>query len=255
MGKKKNLYLSLTSLLLIPSSLRQGILAVKFIVTNNARNLPGGLRFDREIGIPYTLQTMSTINQFIWNLFEQHSYSERKNIPVLNVFISDFTGAAAYTNGDFNINVSAQVIQSYPPGPGKARFRFTSLMYHEMAHIFQWSGNRTAPGGLTEGIADYEMIKSSVYWWFSYTRPGEGSRWDEGYGVTERFLEYCDSLRKGFTVELNKKMRYAYSDGYFVELLGKPVRQLWADYKKKYGNTPVGEGYLLPDEISKTLFY
>ncbi|KAL0384268.1 UNVERIFIED_CONTAM: hypothetical protein Sradi_2821100 [Sesamum radiatum] len=215
MGKKKNLYLSLISLLLIPSSLLQGILAVKFIVTNNARNHPGGLRFDREIGIPYTLQKMSTINQFIWNLFKQHSYSERKNIPVLNVFISDFTGAAAYTNGDFNINISAQVIQSYPPGPGRARFWFTSLMYHEMAHIFQWSGNRTAPGGLTEGIADYVMIKSSVYWWFSYTKPG-------------------------FTVELNKKMRYAYSDGYFVELLRKPVRQLWADYKNKYGSIPVG---------------
>lgn len=64
------------------------------------------------------------------------------------------------------------------------------------------------------------------------------SRWDEGYGVTERFLEYCDSLLPSFKAKLNKKMRERYSDAYFVELLGKPVDQLWIEYKAKYGNQP-----------------
>lgn len=237
MGKNKNLYI------LLLTSLLQRILAVQYIITNNAPTHPGGIRFDREIGIPYTLQAMDNINNFIWNLFEENSDSERKIIPVLNVLISDFTWAAGYTNGDYVINISAQSIQSYPPG--WSRFGFTSLMYHEMTHIFQWSGNRTAPGGLTEGIADYVMVKSNVYWSKSYAKPGVGRRWDEGYGVTERFLEYCDGLRKGFTVELNKKMRFSYSDNYFVELLGIPVGQLWAEYKARYGNIPAGKGDML----------
>ncbi|GMP38442.1 hypothetical protein CsSME_00009687 [Camellia sinensis var. sinensis] len=32
---------------------------------------------------------------------------------------------------------------------------------------------------------------------------------------------------------LNMKMRYAFSLNYFVELLGKPVDQLWSEYKAK----------------------
>ncbi|KAI3448141.1 hypothetical protein Pfo_004806 [Paulownia fortunei] len=179
---------------------------------------------------------METVNKFIWKIFEQHSAAEIKYVPVLNVFVSDFDGFA-YTNGD-NINISGPALDKYFFPRNKSMFYFSSLMYHEMTHIFQWSGNRTAPGGLTEGIADYVMVKSNIYNKEKYTKPGSGSRWDEGYGVTERFLEYCDSLRKGFTVELNKKMRYAYSDNYFVELLGKPVDQLWREYKAKYGKKP-----------------
>ncbi|KAL2254599.1 uncharacterized protein LOC105169882 [Sesamum indicum] len=233
----KNLHIFLTYALLLSSSLLQGIVAVQYTVTNTASNTPGGMRFDTEIGVPFTLQTMGTINNFIWKLFQQPSDSQRKNVPILNVYISDFNDAFGYTNGD-NINISAIGLASFPPG--RAKFEFTSLMYHEMTHIFQWSGKGTAPGGLTEGIADYVMIKSTYYDPEGYTKPGEGGRWDEGYGVTARFLEYCDSLRSGFTPELNNKMREVYKDEYFQELLGKPLPQVWSEYKAKYGNIPAG---------------
>lgn len=36
------------------------------------------------------------------------------------------------------------------------------------------------------------------------------------------------SLSTRFVAALNKKMRYAYCDQYFVELLGKPLEQLWS---------------------------
>lgn len=116
-------------------------------------------------------------------------------------------------------------------------------MYHEMTHVFQWHGEFTAPGGLTEGTADYVMIKSGSYNRDTspYPKAGAGKRWDEGYGVTERFLEYCDGLVPSFTAKLNKKMRYRYSDAFFVELLGKPVDQVWREYKAKYGNQPAAD--------------
>ncbi|CAA3008231.1 Hypothetical predicted protein [Olea europaea subsp. europaea] len=226
-------------LLLLMISAPQSLFAVKYIVTNTVPNHPGGQRFNQEIGVPYTLQQMGVINNFIWNLFNQSTDAQRKMVPVLNVYITELDdGAMAETGGD-NIYVSAKsAIQSFPPG--KARIGFTSLMYHEMTHIFQWSGNGTAPGGLTEGIADYVMVKSKINF-ESRPSPGAGEKWDEGYGVTERFLEYCDSLRPGFTVTLNNKMRYVYSNNYFLELLGKPVDQVWKEYKAKYGNVPASD--------------
>ncbi|KAI3445932.1 hypothetical protein Pfo_002597 [Paulownia fortunei] len=234
--------------ILLLLSLIQVIGAVQYIVTNNAPNTPGGARFDSEIGVPWTIQTMGTINRFIWKLFQQKSADQRKYVPVLNVYISDFNDALGETSGD-NINISTIGLQSFPPG--RAKFEFTSLMYHEMTHIFQWSGKGTAPGGLTEGVADYVMIKSNYYDPDGYTKPGEGGRWDEGYGVTARFLEYCDSLRNGFTVKLNNKMREVYKDEYFLDLLGKPLDQVWSDYKAKYGNINAGSaGDVLADHVN-----
>lgn len=71
-----------------------------------------------------------------------------------------------------------------------------------------------------------------------YSTPGQGSKWDEGYGTTARFLQYCDSLLPGFTQQLNTMMRKVYKDEYWNTLLGKSVDELWTDYKDKYGNIP-----------------
>ncbi|KAL7125261.1 hypothetical protein ABFS83_14G105400 [Erythranthe nasuta] len=224
---------------LLVASLLPTIHAVKYIVTNNVPNTPGGIFFNQQIGVNFTIQTMGAANQFIWKVFKENTPAERKVVPVINVYISEFPGPAlAYTNGD-NINISAPSLKDFCMPLSKAKYKFTGLMYHEMTHLFQWSGNRTAPGGLTEGTADYVMVKSNFnYDKNTYTQPGSGSKWDEGYGVTERFLEYCDSLKLGFTADLNKMMRYAYSDDYFMKLLGKPLNQLWKEYKAKYGNKP-----------------
>ncbi|XP_057465736.1 uncharacterized protein LOC130755358 [Actinidia eriantha] len=112
------------------------------------------------------------------------------------------------------------------------KWSFTSVMYHEMTHIWQWYAPGT-PSGLIEGIADYTSIKAN-YYPPELAKPGSGVRWDQGYGPTARFLEYCDRLRPRFVAALNRKMRYEWSVDYFVDLLGKPVDQLWSEYKAEY---------------------
>ncbi|XP_057779468.1 uncharacterized protein LOC130998049 [Salvia miltiorrhiza] len=233
---RRSLCIFLLPVSLLLSCLLQQTHAVRYVVTNTVPNTPGGQLFDREIGVNFTLSIMPTINDFIYKVFEERSPAERRNVPVLNVYISEFPGYA-YKNGD-NINISASALYNMYRPRSVSKWMFTSVMYHEMTHVFQWHGNFGAPGGLTEGTADYVMVKSGYYNQAYYTRPGAGKRWDEGYGVTERFLEYCDSLLQGFTAKLNKKMMYKYSDVYWVELLGKPVDQLWREYKAKYGNQP-----------------
>ncbi|KAI8025706.1 hypothetical protein LOK49_LG02G03411 [Camellia lanceoleosa] len=146
--------------------------------------------------------------------------------------IDNYDGYAAITyGGACTINVSA-VFLNGDYGDNIKR-SFTSLIYHEMTHIWQWYPPMT-PTGLIEGIADYTALKAKYYKPEFFARPGSGKRWDQGYSITARFLEYCDGLKPGFLAAMNRKMRNAWILNYFVELVGKPVDQLWREYKAKY---------------------
>ena len=116
---------------------------------------------------------------------------------------------------------------------GDLKMAFSGILYDEMTHIWQWNGNGQAPGRLIEGIANFVRLKAN-YAPSHWVQPGQGDRWDQGYDVTARFLDYGNDLRNGFVAELNKKMKDGYSAQFFVDLLGKSVDQLWSDYKAKY---------------------
>ncbi|KAL2460297.1 Plant basic secretory protein (BSP) family protein [Abeliophyllum distichum] len=221
----------LFSLLLVLAYLPAGIFGVQYEIINQAQKTPGGARFEREIGIEYTQKIMKTINNFIWDTFKQYTEADRKNVQVVKLFVQEYKGAEAITSGE-NIMVSSVYLEGYQ---GNLTWEFTSLLYHEMTHVFQWNGAGSAPVGLVEGVADY-MILTSNYYPAGFAKPGQGEKWDQGYDFTARFLEYCEGLRLGFVAELNKKMISNYSDNYFFELLGKPVGQLWNGYKAIHGN-------------------
>ncbi|KAK4437934.1 Basic secretory protease [Sesamum alatum] len=225
-----NLVFVMLSALTILSAMK-GSSAVEYSVTNTAANTPGGNRFNTDIGAQYSRETMNAATTFIWGIFQQNNPSDRKNVDRVSLFIDDMDGVAYASNNE--IHVSARYIQGYN---GDVKTEFTGVLYHEMTHIWQWNGNGRAPGGLIEGIADFVRLKSG-YAPGHWVKAGQGDRWDQGYDVTARFLDYCDGLRSGtFVAELNKKMRNGYSDGFFQELLGKSVNELWADYKAKYSS-------------------
>ena len=206
-----------------------GIYVVEYVVTNTAGNTPGGVRFNNEIGSEYSKQTLISATNFIWSLFQQNNTADRKNLPKVSLFIDDRDGVAFTSNNE--IHVSARYINGYSRN---VKTEITGVLYHESTHIWQWNGNgQSTPGGLIEGIADYVRLKAG-YAPSHWVKPGQGDRWDQGYDVTARFLDYCNSLRNGFVGELNKKLRTGYSANFFVELLGKNVDQLWKDYKAKY---------------------
>lgn len=209
----------------------QGCYAVDYTVTNRAANTPGGARFNRDIGSEYSRQTLISATNFIWGIFQQNTPADRKNVQKVSMFVDDMTGVAYTVNNE--IHVSARYIQGYSGGDVKREI--TGVLYHEMTHVWQWNGNGQAPGGVIEGIADYVRLKAG-YAPGHWVKPGQGDRWNQGYDVTARFLDYCNGLRNGFVAELNKKMRNGYSDNYFQELLGKNVDQLWRDYKAKFNN-------------------
>ncbi|WRX16289.1 hypothetical protein QQP08_008776 [Theobroma cacao] len=218
------------SLIILSLVATQGTLAVEYAVNDNTGNSGGGIRFRNEIGVDYSLQTLSSASDFIWRIFQQNNPAERKNVQRVTLFIENGDGVAFAINNENHVN--ANYLGNYS---GDVKREFTGVLYHEMTHIWQWNGNGQTPGGLIEGIADFVRLKAN-YIPSHWVQPGQGDRWDQGYDVTARFLDYCNSLRNGFVAKLNKKMRTGYSANYFVELLGKTVDQLWSDYKAKYGN-------------------
>ena len=219
------------ALLLLVAMAAQGIHAVTFVVTNSVPDSDGGKRFDSEIGRANAQQIMDASSQFIWQTFAQQSPADRKDVQTVTLFVESKTGVAYTSNNE--IHLSAEYVASYQ---GDVKNEITGVLYHEMTHVWQWNGNNAAPSGLIEGIADYVRLTAGFapsHW----VKPGSGDKWDQGYDVTAYFLQYCDSVTSGFVAKMNSKLRDGWDLGFFNDITGKSVDQLWNDYKAKYANS------------------
>ncbi|KAF5745579.1 hypothetical protein HS088_TW07G01171 [Tripterygium wilfordii] len=58
----------------------QSTSAVDYVVTNRAGSSGGSVRFNNEIGIPYSRQTLDSATNFIWRIFQQNRAADRKNV-------------------------------------------------------------------------------------------------------------------------------------------------------------------------------
>ncbi|KAF8672390.1 hypothetical protein HU200_049595 [Digitaria exilis] len=206
---------------------------ITFDATNTASNTSGGQLFDQVIGVDYAEQVLSDASAFVWSIFNQPNPDDRR--PVDNdevTLVVEDIGGVAFTSGS-GIHLSAQYVGSYS---GDVRTEVvTGVLYHEVVHVWQWGlQDYGAHPGIFEGIADFVRLKAG-YAPSHWVQPGQGDRWDQGYDVTARFLDYCDSLQSGFVALLNAKLKDGYSEDYFVQILGKNVQQLWQDYKAKFG--------------------
>ncbi|KAG2548228.1 uncharacterized protein LOC120650678 [Panicum virgatum] len=204
--------------------------AVTFDATNTASDTPGGERFDQAVGLDYAEQVLSDASTFVWGTFNQPSPADRRPVDAVTLVVEDI-GGVAFTGGS-EIHLSAQYVGGYS---GDVKTEVTGVLYHEVVHVWQWGlQDYGAHPGIFEGIADYVRLKAG-YAPGHWVQPGQGDRWDQGYDVTARFLDYCDSLQPGFVAQLNAKLKDGYSEDYFLQILGKNVQQLWQDYKAKYG--------------------
>ncbi|CAI0432467.1 unnamed protein product [Linum tenue] len=198
----------------------------------------GGILFDTQIGLNFTTTTMSAASDFSWQTFQQNASADRRSLPQVSLFIDsdvqgiayhDYQAAQIYIDADYLANLTSS-------NDDDLRREFAGLVYAQMASVWGWNGNSTAPAGLLSGIGGYVRAKAG-YEPKNWAEAGEGEKWDQGDDVTARFLEYCDGLRNGsFVAEINSMMKDTYSNGFFAQLLGKDVADVWKDYKAKYGN-------------------
>ncbi|XP_031390420.1 uncharacterized protein LOC116202923 [Punica granatum] len=224
---------SLPSILLIVATSLHATNAVEYVVSNTVPNTEGGAIFRDKLGQDYARQTMASASEFIWQTLRQPNEADRKPIARVTLVVENFEGIA-YTINSSEIHVSAN---SYIRNiKGDIKTDFNGVLYHEMTHVWQWDGKRQghAPN-VTEGVADFVRLRAN-YAPPTWPPRGSGQFWHEGYAVTAYFLDYCEGLKNGFVADLNMKMKDGYNDSFFMELLGKPVDQLWSEYKARYGN-------------------
>ncbi|KAF7848306.1 hypothetical protein BT93_L2111 [Corymbia citriodora subsp. variegata] len=203
--------------------------AVEYSVSNTVPNTQGGAIFANRIGDAYARQTMMAATDFIWQVFQQATAADRKDVASVSLII-DNSGGVAATSGN-SIYFSANYLSKTQGN----KEEFTGVMYHEMTHVWQWNGKgNPSAGKVIEGIADFVRLKANLAP-ATWPRRGAGDSWGESSAVTAYFLDYCESQRNGFVAELNKKMRDGYSDDFFMQLLGRSVDRLFSEYKARYG--------------------
>ncbi|KAI0172265.1 BSP-domain-containing protein [Hypoxylon sp. FL1284] len=150
-------------------------------------------------------------------------------------------GVAYTTGSDLDsdhkeIHLSLRYIASVTPASRLAA-EMAGVVTHELVHCYQWNGLGAAPGGLVEGVADWVRLRCGLappHW-----RPGDvPGRWDAGYQHTAYLLQYLeDRFGDGTVRRLNDKLRRGrYEEkAFWTELLGRPIEQLFEDYKATFG--------------------
>ncbi|KAL3730401.1 hypothetical protein ACJRO7_027419 [Eucalyptus globulus] len=220
-------YFMLSSVLIVASLNK--IWAVEYTVSNTVQNTEGGAIFADRIGDAYARQTMMEATDFIWQVFQQATAADRKDVPRVSLIIDNLYDIAATAGSE--IHFSANYLSKIQGD----KEEFTGVMYHEMTHVWQWDGRgNPSAGKVIEGIADFVRLRANLAP-ATWPRRGSGDSWGESSAVTAYFLDYCESQRNGFVAELNRKMRDGYSDDFFMQLLGRSADQLFSEYKARYG--------------------
>ncbi|KAI1426451.1 BSP-domain-containing protein [Xylaria sp. FL1777] len=128
--------------------------------------------------------------------------------------------------------------------PDRRSREIEGVIVHELVHCYQHNGRGYAPGGLIEGVADWVRLGAGLappHW-----QKGEevNGKWDAGYQHTAYFLQYLEErFGEGTVRRLNEGLRTSkYEEkSFWTGILGRPVEQLWEDYKKQ--DELAGEGH------------
>ncbi|KAI1759285.1 BSP-domain-containing protein [Hypoxylon sp. FL1150] len=159
----------------------------------------------------------------------------------VTLILRDMDGVAYTTGSDLDsdhkeIHFSLRYIKSITALRQKAEI--TGVITHELVHCYQWNGKGKAPGGLIEGIADWVRLQCHLappHW-----KREDAGGWDAGYQHTAYFLQYLEERFGDGTVRrINNKLgQEKYEEKpFWTELLGRPVEQLFEDYRQMIGKT------------------
>ena len=154
----------------------------------------------------------------------------------ITLVIRDMDGVAYTTGLDIDddhkeIHISTKYIEHVPESRQKEEIN--GVLVHEMVHCWQYHGGNTAPGGLTEGVADWVRLKAGYappHW----RRRGDCD-WDAGYERTAYFLEWLEREHGDDVVrKINQTLRGRKYDAekLWHDCCGKSIEKLWESYKE-----------------------
>ncbi|KAI1855882.1 hypothetical protein JX265_012145 [Neoarthrinium moseri] len=188
------------------------------------------------------------VQDVLQKLYVSPAHPHLRSPPTRSVtlILRDMGGVAYTTGTDLDddhkeIHLSLRYVAGLPKE--RHTHEITGVLTHELVHCYQWTGQGQAPGGLIEGIADWVRLRCELappHW-----KRETGGRWDGGYQHTAYFLAYLEGRFGEDTVRrVNESLRTTkYEEKRFwTELLGRPVEQLWEDYREKMKEDGVQAG-------------
>lgn len=185
-----------------------------------------------------------------------HPHTNAPPTRSVTLILRDMDGVAYTTGSDLDDDhKEIHFSLGYIAGIAAERHasEITGVLTHELVHCYQWDGRHAAPGGLIEGVADWVRLSCDLappHW----SRDASG-RWDGGYQHTAYFLDYLEErFGRGSVRKLNESLRVGkYEEkAFWTGLLGRPVEQLWEDYRKKTDGDKGGEAGKTVDEATQT---
>lgn len=224
----------------------------------NGPDIPGAGKFKvpklrlecRDLSHPGAAVFLSSVNaaeclakaaQHVLALLYESPTCPTTTIPTtrsVTVILRSMSGVAYTTGSDLDsdhkeIHFSVEYIANIHPISRRTE-EINGVLTHELVHCLQYNGHGTCPGGLIEGMADWvrlHCLLSPPHW-----KRDSNGKWDAGYQQTAYFLDYLEErFGKGTIRRLNEKLRIQrYEEKpFWTELVGRPVEQLWGDYKEK----------------------
>ncbi|KAK0391253.1 hypothetical protein NLU13_0754 [Sarocladium strictum] len=193
--------------------------------------------------IDITATFQSAVRDVLHHLYTPSCSASGSPPPTRSVtlILRPMPGVAYTTSTDLDedhkeIHFSLSYISQISPAARQAH-EITGVLTHELAHCYQFNAQDTCPGGLIEGIADWVRLQCKLeppHW----NREATGG-WDDGYQHTAYFLDYLEErFGEGSVRRVNEKLRKQkyHEKPFWTELFGRPVEQLWDDYKEYLTN-------------------
>ncbi|KAJ4355247.1 hypothetical protein N0V95_003077 [Ascochyta clinopodiicola] len=176
---------------------------------------------------------VNTVLRLLYTNIEKSCIPPTRSITLV---IRDMDGVAYTTGLDIDddhkeIHLSTKYIEHVPESRQKEEIN--GVLVHEMVHCWQQHGGNTAPGGLTEGVADWVRLKAGYappHW----RRRGDCD-WDAGYERTAYFLEWLEKEHGEDVVrKINQALRGCKYNAkkLWHDCCGKSIERLWEEYKK-----------------------
>lgn len=176
---------------------------------------------------------VDTVLRLLYTDIEKSCIPPTRSITLV---LRDMDGVAYTTGLDLDddhkeIHLSTRYIEYIPESRQKEEIN--GVLVHEMVHCWQFHGGNTAPGGLTEGVADWVRLKAGYappHW----RRRGDCD-WDAGYERTAYFLEWLENEHGHDVVrKINQALRGCRYDAkkLWHECCGHSIEKLWEEYKK-----------------------
>lgn len=195
----------------------------------------GGERFNKDVRADLAKDQLDLANTFLYDqLYAQQPPSDRKTVTSVSLVVANDIDEAARVDLETNtIFLSSDYISGYK---GEIVREVFGIEFQGVAAIWQWTGNNQAPAWWFNGVAQYFRLRVG-FAPEGFAAPGSGDTWEEQQppnGVTARFIEYLETVTSGFVGKLNAKIKTSWNIGYFKDVTGKSVDELWKDYKAKY---------------------